>query len=90
MFYETTLEIYEKLVRKLNEKGISFEVSDCTLAKDSSRHIHMEFGNLDEKKISLVAKLADECSGLVAEDSKKSATYGRPVSYIEQGDMEIL
>ena len=81
MFFETTLEIYEKLARKLQAKGIAFEVSDCTISKDSSRHIHMEFGDLDNKTATLVASLADECCGIVATDSKKSPDYGKPVSY---------
>lgn len=86
MFYETTLEIYEKLARKLSEKGIRFEVSDCTLEKDSSKHIHMEFGNISKKTAEIVAKLADECSGFVAEQSKQGSTYGRPVSYEDKQD----
>ena len=89
MFYETTIEIYEKLAKKLSEKGIVFEASDCTLEKDSSRHIHMEFGNIDNKTTTIIAKLADECSGLVANDSKKKPEYGKPLSYIEDNLLDI-
>ena len=89
MFLETTREIYEKLAKKLSEKGISFEVSDCTMTSDgNTQHIHMEFGNLSNKTASLVAKLTDECCGLVAESSKQNKEENRPKAYAFD-DMEI-
>lgn len=69
MFTEMTREAYEKFSRKMREKGIAFEASDCTIPGDSQEHVHIEFGNLN---VDLKKDIADEIDASYAQVATES------------------
>lgn len=48
MFVELSQKNFEKLKKKLDEMGVQYEVSDCTLPGEKNMVVHVELGALPE------------------------------------------
>lgn len=95
MFLEVTKTVFLKLKPALEENNISFQASDCSIEgeKDELGNtfecVHLEFGNITKKMASFIAKLTDNCYGLVAVESKTSSELNRPIDYTNEGSYNI-
>lgn len=70
MFIEITKEAWNKLQKKLDDKGFTdYEASDCTLPGDSVPHVHIEFGLLSKERRTEIAKDVDASYEEVAKES---------------------
>lgn len=54
MFVEITRRNYEKMKRMLEEMGVKFVVTDCTLPKDREKMVHIEINGLTPENIKQI------------------------------------
>lgn len=73
MFVEMSLQAWEKLKKRLEEKGItSYTVSDCTMKNDHTQYVHIDFGVLSKETIKNIAKDLDVSYEELAQESKEN------------------
>lgn len=73
MFVEMSVAAWEKLKKRLEEKGItSYTVSDCTLKEDHTSYVHVDFGVLNHEAIKNIAKDLDISYEELAVESKEN------------------
>ncbi len=60
MFLEVSGASYEKLKPFLQEKGYSYEISDCTMPGDTQTFVHLEFNGQTELTEVQIKEIADQ------------------------------
>lgn len=63
MFVEISRDAFEKMKKHLQEMGIAFEVSDCTLPGEKAAQVHLEVGALSQEQIYEMNNLIDYIYG---------------------------
>ncbi len=70
MFVEITEDAWKKFKPYLDENKYGYEVSDATLQKDSIKHIHIEFEDMDKERTIELARQLDIVYESVAKASR--------------------